>query len=312
MRRLQTRFKAPNMMGVRSAPGVWRRPSQGAGSSSYRTCPDDRQPGVFPAEGSGTGAVPGFPSRAAAVFRAVTAVALAALTLSGLSACSAIGQKTFADDAKVLQAVTSIRLDNRNGDVKVDASAGASTVFVHRKVDYRGDKPSGTSFGVRDGVLVLSGCGRNCGVDYVVTVPAGLPVTGGTSSGGVALIDVGAVDVHTSNGEIAVTDATGPVKLRTSNGGVDVKGVKGGGIDAQTSNGEVTIQTSTPQNIKARTTSGNLTLTIPPARYRISADDSNGDRHVAFENDPSGDYRLDLSTKNGDLTVKSAARSVTG
>ncbi|MEU8693416.1 DUF4097 family beta strand repeat-containing protein [Streptomyces sp. NPDC048665] len=236
-------------------------------------------------------------------------MALTALTVSGLSACSALGQeKTFEDDAEVPQKVTSIRLDSKNGNVKVDASADASTTSVHRKVNYRGDKPSGTSFQVRNGVLTLSGCGEDCGVDYVVKVPAGLPVTGGTSNGGLTLTDVGTVDVHTSNGEIAVADATGPVKLRTSNGGVDVKDVKGGGIDTQTSNGEVTIRTATPQNIKVRTTSGSLTVTAPPARYRISVDDSHGDKSVAFKNDPSGKYSLDLSTTNGDLTVKPAGQ----
>ncbi|WP_373560440.1 DUF4097 domain-containing protein [Streptomyces sp. Ag109_G2-15] len=234
-------------------------------------------------------------------------MALAALTVGGLSACSALDkQKTFEDDAKVSQKVTSIRLDSGNGRVKVDASADASTISVHRKVNYRGDKPSGTSFSVNNGVLMLSGCGKNCGVEYDVKVPAGLPVTGGTSNGSLELTDVGAVDVHTSNGEIAVNSATGPVKLRTSNGGVNVKDVKGGDIDTQTSNGEVTIQTATPQNIKARTTNGSLTVTAPPAKYQISAHDSHGDKKVAFKNDPSGKYRLDLSTTNGDLTVKSA------
>ncbi|MBB5931485.1 DUF4097 family beta strand repeat-containing protein [Streptomyces echinatus] len=234
-------------------------------------------------------------------------MALAALTVGGLSACSALSQKTFEDDAEVSRKVTSIRLDNENGGVKVDASADASTISVHRRVNYRGDKPSGTSFHVTDGVLTLSGCGEDCGVDYIVKVPAGLPVTGGTSDGALALTGVGVVDVHTSNGEIAVTDATGPVKLRTSNGAVDVKGVKGGGIDTQTSNGEVTIRTAVPQNIRARTTNGGLTVTAPPAGYRVSANNSHGDKHVAFENDPSGRFRLDLSTTNGDLTVKPAA-----
>lgn len=238
--------------------------------------------------------------------RVLAAVTLAALTVGGLSACSAVTQKTFEDDAKVSQKVTSVHLDNGNGNAKVEASADASAISVHRKVNYRGDKPSGTSFHVDNGVLTLSGCGSHCGVDYIVKVPAGLPVTGGTSNGSLTLADVGTVDVHTSNGEIAVTDATGPVKLRTTNGDVDVKDVKGGGIDTQTSNGEVTIRTATPQNIKARTTSGSLTVTTPPARYRISANDSHGDKKVAFENDPSGKYRLDLSTTNGDLTVKSA------
>ncbi|NUQ98405.1 MAG: DUF4097 family beta strand repeat protein [Streptomyces sp.] len=238
--------------------------------------------------------------------RVLASATVAALAVGGLSACSAFGHKSFEDDAEVSQKVTSIRLDTRDGGVKVEASAGTSTVSVHRKVDYRGDKPGGT-FHVDNGALTLSGCGEDCGVDYTVKVPAGLPVTGGTSNGGLSLTDVGTVDVHTTNGEIAVAGATGPVKLRTSNGGVDVKGVRGGGIDTQTSNGGVTIQTAVPQNITARTTSGNLTVTAPPARYQISADTSSGDKNVAFQNDPSGRYRLDLSTTNGALTVKSAA-----
>lgn len=240
--------------------------------------------------------------------RLLTTVATAALALGGLSACSALDRKTFEDDAQVPQKITSIRLDNGNGEVEVDASAGTSTTSVHRKVSYRGDKPGGTSFSVENGVLTLSGCGDTCGIDYVVKVPAGLPVTGDTSDGNLTLRQVGAVDVHTSNGDISVAKATGPVKLRTSNGDVDVEDAQGGDIDTQTSNGEVTIRTAAPQNIKARTTSGNLTVTTPPADYRISASDSHGNKQVAFENDPSGKYRLDLSTTNGDLTVESARR----
>ncbi|MFF4569803.1 DUF4097 domain-containing protein [Streptomyces sp. NPDC001410] len=231
---------------------------------------------------------------------------MAALTIGGLSACSALDQKTFEDDAEVHQKITSIRLDSRNGGVKVAASADISTISVHRKVNYRGDKPSGTSFSVENGVLTLSGCGKGCGVNYVVKVPAGLPVTGVTSNGSLTLSNVGTVDVHTSNGEITVNNATGPVKLRSSNGDINVKDVKAGDIDTQTSNGEVTIQTATPQNIEAHTTNGNLTVTAPPAKYQISANDSHGDKKVAFKNDPSGKYRLDLSTTNGDLTVESA------
>ncbi|WP_327350492.1 DUF4097 family beta strand repeat-containing protein [Streptomyces sp. NBC_01304] len=238
--------------------------------------------------------------------RVLVAVAVTACTVGGLAACSDLGETTFEDEAKVSQKVSSIRLDSANGGVRIEASAETSTVSVHREINYRGDKPDGVSFRVENGVLTLSGCGEKCGVNYEVKVPAGLPVAGGTTNGGLTLSGVGAVDVHTSNGAIAVNGATGPVKLRTSNGDVKVKGAKGGGIDTQTTNGAVTIQTATAQNIKARTTSGGLTVTVPPAKYRISAEASNGDKDVAFRNDPSGTYRLDLSTTNGSLTVKSA------
>ncbi|WP_327231320.1 DUF4097 family beta strand repeat-containing protein [Streptomyces murinus] len=237
--------------------------------------------------------------------RFLAAVALAALAVGGLSACQVLDHKTFQDDATVSQKVTSIHLDSGNGGVKVRTSADAATISVHRKVNYSGDKPTGTSFHVDQGVLTLAGCGHSCGVDYDVTVPAALPVTGGTSNGGLTLNGVGAVDVHTSNGEIAVTGATGAVKLRTSNGEVTVKNAKGG-VDAQTSNGGVTIQAATPQDVRAHTSSGDLTVTMPPAGYRISADNTNGDKKVAFKDDPAGRYRLDLSTTNGALTVRSA------
>jgi len=238
--------------------------------------------------------------------RVLSAVALAALTVAGAAACSVLDQKSFEDDAKLSQKITSIRLDSRDGGVEVDASAGRAAVSVHREVNYHGDKPDDTSFHVEDGVLVLAGCGKNCGVDYVVKVPAGLPVTGGTSNGQVVLSGVGKVDVHTSNGEIRVTGAAGPVRLRTSNGGVHVEGARGGGVDAQTSNGDVTIRTASPQDVRARTTSGGLSVTVPPAAYRVSADSTNGDRNVSVKDDPSGKYRLDLSTTNGNLTVKAA------
>ncbi|OIK27616.1 DUF4097 family beta strand repeat-containing protein [Streptomyces malaysiense] len=238
--------------------------------------------------------------------RFLAAAALAALTVGGLSACSILDQKSFEDDAKVSQKVTSIRLDSGNGDVKVESAADASAVSVHRKVNYHGDKPSRATFHVDNGVLTLSGCGPDCAVDYDVKVPAGLPVTGGTSNGDLTLNDAGAIDVHTSNGDIAVHDAAGAVKLRTSNGDVHVQNTKGGAIDTRTSNGTVTIRTATPGNIKAHTTSGDLTITVPPAKYRISAHDTNGDKTLAFKDDPSGRYLLDLSTTNGNLTVESA------
>jgi hypothetical protein len=237
--------------------------------------------------------------------RVLTAAAAAALAAGGLGACSVIGHKRFTDDAALRQRVTSIRIDNENGAVTVDASAGATGASVHRTVDYTGAKPSGTSFHVAAGVLTLSGCGRRCGVDYVVTVPAGLPVTGGTTNSDVTLTRVGAVDVHTSNGRIAVDGATGAVTVRTTNSGVDVRDA-GGDVDAQTSNGGVTISTDAPRNVRARTSNSDLTVTVPPAAYRVTAGDSDGEKKLAYADDPSGRYRLDLSTTNGDLTLDRA------
>jgi len=235
----------------------------------------------------------------------VSAVVLVALAVAAVSACDGVGaSKTAHDSTTVAGKVTGIRIDDDNGSVRVQASAGAAAVSVRRTVHYHGGMP-GASSHTEKGVLWLSSCGQNCSADYVVTIPAGLPVSGGTSNGSVTLSGIGTADVHTSNGKITVTGATGAVKVRTSNGAVSVEGTRGG-VDAESSNGSITIRTSTPQDIRARTLNASLTVTAAPAAYRISAKTLNGARKVDLADDPGGTYRLELSTSNGPLTVREA------
>ncbi|WP_031516158.1 DUF4097 family beta strand repeat-containing protein [Streptomyces sp. NRRL F-5123] len=237
--------------------------------------------------------------------RILTGAVVAALAVGGLAACDVGRSKTAQDDTGVREKVTAIRIDDSNGSVRVEGSAGVSAVSVHREVHYRGDKPGATSH-VDKGVLWLSGCGRHCGADYVVTVPAGLAVAGGTSNGAITLKGVGTADVHTSNGKITVTGATGALKVRTSNGAVSVEGTRGG-VDAQSSNGRITVTTPIPQDVRAHTSNASVTVTAAPAAYRISAKTSNGAKTVDLADDPSAAYRLDLSTSNGALTLRKAA-----
>ncbi|MGW5353798.1 DUF4097 family beta strand repeat-containing protein [Streptomyces sp. NPDC004031] len=234
--------------------------------------------------------------------RILTGAAVAALTVGGLAACDAVRSKTATDDTKVTEKITAIHLDDSNGSVKVEGSGTAGSVSVHREVHYRGDKPGATSH-VDKGVLWLSGCGHNCGADYVVTVPAGLAVAGGTSNGAITLTNVGTADVHSSNGKITVAGASGAVKVRTSNGAVNVTGTKGG-VDAQSSNGAVTVTTPTPQDVRVHTSNARVTVTAAPAAYKVSAKTSNADKKVDIADDPSATYRLDLSTSNGALTLR--------
>ncbi|MFK4111750.1 hypothetical protein [Streptomyces sp. NPDC002176] len=58
---------------------------------------------------------------------------------------------------------------------------------MRREVDYRGDKPQGTTHRIENGVLILGGCGNRCSVNYTVDVPAGVPVSGEVSTGSVRL-----------------------------------------------------------------------------------------------------------------------------
>ncbi|MFF0411105.1 DUF4097 domain-containing protein [Kitasatospora sp. NPDC004745] len=230
------------------------------------------------------------------------ALAVGGLAVGVLSACNPVGTR-FDDDATVSDRITAVRLDTSAGDVTVRGKAGATQAAVHRAITYRSDKPGATTR-VEGGVLVLGGCGRNCSVDYTVELPPGLPISGGTSSGGVKLSQVGEVTVHTSSGDIALDDVAGAVDVRTDNG--DIKGttLKGDKVHAKTDNGGITLTPGKAQDITARTSNGEIKVTVPTAAYHVSASTDLGEKHIGVQNDPNGKYRLDLGTDIGEITVK--------
>jgi DUF4097 and DUF4098 domain-containing protein YvlB len=232
-------------------------------------------------------------------------IAAAGIAAAGLSACDLVG-KTFEDDADISQKITAVRLDSGNGSVTVRGAEGATKASVHREVNYKnGNKPGATTH-VENGVLVLGGCGNDCSVGYTVDVPAGLPVTGRTSNGTIRLTKVSEAKVSTSNGSINLNDVTGVVDVRTTNGRISGHGLKGKGIDAQTSNGSIDLAAAAPQNVRAKTSNGRLAVTVPSARYRVSATTSNGSKELDVPNTPSGAYEIDLTTSNGQISLKSA------
>lgn len=214
----------------------------------------------------------------------VTLVAIGAGVLSG---CGLAFSQSFEDDTVVTEEITAVRFDSSNGKITLTGDRAATEVSMHRKVEYRGDRPEGPSHRVEDGVLMLGGCGRGCSVDYELDLPAGLPVSGETDNGEVRLSAVGEVDVRTDNGEITLDGAAGPVVVRTSNGEID-------------------LTLDTPQDIRAETDNGEITATVPAGAYQVSADTDNGDLDIEIPNNPAGEHRIDLTTDNGSVRVRSA------
>ncbi|WP_067450599.1 DUF4097 family beta strand repeat-containing protein [Actinomadura macra] len=232
------------------------------------------------------------------------AVIVAAVAGTTLSACGMAFASTYEDDPGLKGKITAVRLDIGSGSVRLRGGAGA--LALHRKIKYRDDRPDGPTHRIENGVLVLNGCGSHCSVSYTVDVPAGLPVSGTTSSGEIKLTRVGAVDVRTSSGSIRLDGVTGPIKASTSNGRIEGRGLRGGRIEAQTSNGNVKLTPDTPQDVRAKTSNGDVTIAVPAGRYQLTTHTNNGDRDIDLTNDPSGQHRIDVSTSNGDITVKPA------
>jgi hypothetical protein len=224
------------------------------------------------------------------------AAALAAAT--ALTACGAPGTSTVQDRADLTGTITEVRIDNDAGGVTVTGGPGSPS--VERTVSYRGTPP-GPSHRVDGTTLVLAGCGYNCGAEYVVHLPAGIPVSGRTSSGAITLSGVGRVDVETSSGAVEI-DGADRVRAHTSNGGITGRGL--GQVDASTSNGRIDLTLAEAADVTAQTSNGAITVTVPQSTYAIRTDTTNGDTDLHVPNDPAGAHTLDLRTSNGGITVR--------
>jgi hypothetical protein len=238
--------------------------------------------------------------------RLLAAVAAAGIGVGTLGACGLVPGETYEDSAKLSEKVEAVHLDRSVGAVRLRSKETVTDVSLHRSVEFDGDKPRKRTYGVEDGVLVLRGCGDDCSVSYTVDLAPRVSVDGGTSSGGISLSGVGKVDVSSDSGAVDLDDVDGTVRVRTANGRINGRGLKGEGVRAETSNGAIDLSLSTPQDVRAKTSNGAVSVTAPDGRYRVSARTGNGDKSIGLRDEPSGDHTLDLTTTNGSIKVKKA------
>ncbi|MBO0868067.1 MAG: DUF4097 family beta strand repeat protein [Micromonosporaceae bacterium] len=211
---------------------------------------------------------------------------------------------TMQDDKTEHVAITAVRMEGSGGgDVTVEPGS-AGQVKIHRKIQYNGSQP-GNTYRIDGGTLYLNtDCGHNCGVDYEVRVPEGVTVTGENGSGNVRLTGVSKVDVEVSSGDVEITRATGPVRVRANSGNIDATGVRAATTDLTADSGDITLDLDTPGNVTAQADSGNITLQVPSGTsYLVDATANSGDTKVHVPTDPNGNYHLTLHASSGDIEV---------
>ncbi|WNV91283.1 DUF4097 family beta strand repeat-containing protein [Umezawaea sp. Da 62-37] len=275
---------------------------------------------------------------------ALLAVAAVATTLS-LSACGVrLTQESSSDDYTVNDQITTVQIDNDGGDVKIRSVEGAGATTIKRTLKYSksASKPSGPTHQVSGGALVLSGCGNGCEAYYDVAVPSKeTTVKGELGSGdfeaqGVASVDVavgsgkatvrgiattvrldnnsgdvngtdigGAFTGKIGSGNVVLSDVRGEAQIDNSSGDVRAEKVDGD-VFAHASSGNVVVELAKPHNVKAESGSGDVTVTVPSAAYRVTVDADSGDKQVDVKNDPAGQFELNLSAGSGDLVLKAA------
>ncbi|WP_211481351.1 DUF4097 family beta strand repeat-containing protein [Actinopolyspora xinjiangensis] len=223
--------------------------------------------------------------------------------------------------------VSAVELRSGSGSVDISYRAGAQPrVREERDGWWSGwGRSQETSYRIDDGALVLdTDCGWNCEVDYEVTLPRRVPVTGelgagsldvtGMSStdvrvdsGGLELRDIdGAVRARTGSGSIELAGIGGPVDVETGSGGIEGEAIRAGEVTTRTSSGRISLELSDPRAVRADSGSGGIELTVPAEEYSVRADTGSGSTEVEVPRDSDAERSLRLSTGSGSIEVESS------
>ncbi|MEU9300708.1 DUF4097 family beta strand repeat-containing protein [Streptomyces sp. NPDC048269] len=214
-------------------------------------------------------------------------------------------RKTATADATVTEAVSAVEVSGaRAGSIEVTPGSGPG-VTVRRTVHYRGDTVPTPGQRVTSGVLTFSdGCTATCFIDYRLEVPASATVKLESSGGRITVTGVAAAELRADSGEVRAERIAGPLKARTSSGGITASGLAGPTAEIRSDSGDAHLDfAQAPSSVLAETSSGDVTLKVPRAPYRLAVTTTSGARDVSLPADPSASSQLSAKTTSGDVRI---------
>jgi len=235
-----------------------------------------------------------------------------ALIFGALQAASALATDTRTTD-KSFDAgeINAIEISVDNGAVVIDGREGADQIRVQSRIR-EGLTSTDFSLRVTNGRLVIRGeCGwlsEWCESRVNVIAPPNVPVVVTSDNDDITVRRMrGGVDLSTENGDIEVGRLSQRVRLRSENGDITGTQLAVSTLRAGTENGTVSLVFSTPPGrVDATSENGDVELVLPdtPEAYRLSTNADNGAVDDSIRTDPSSNRTINMSSGNGDLTVR--------
>jgi hypothetical protein len=230
----------------------------------------------------------------------VAALVAAALVVYGAFTLLDLASRHTFDVRVGYAGVSSLKLNAGTGDVHLTSSPTAGQVVVVMRVTEGLSTPRRQAVRDHAGALALSSScstvlGTECGVDYTISVPPGIPVNAEAGDG-----DLEAQDLNT----------TAQLRLSSGDGDVTALRIAAGNVSLESGNGDVTAQLTQPAlQLTATSGNGDVTLTVPNTSYAVHASSGNGavsDQTLMI--DPSSPRKISASSGNGDVTITAAGR----
>ena len=198
---------------------------------------------------------------------------------------------------------------NRDGGVNVNVREGETiTVRAVKRSIYGQGELDKVRVEVTEGnplriETVHAGMNPRVSVDYTIEVPPTVLLQQVVSSNGpidLAGVRVNGTELQTSNGPIRVRGAPGgDITAATSNGPIEVRGLEGY-VTARTSNGGVTVENSGGV-LELQTSNGPISADIPAVRGDVTITTSNGRITLRLAEDL--DVQVVATTSNGRIAA---------
>jgi hypothetical protein len=128
-----------------------------------------------------------------------------------------------------------------------------------------------------------------CSVRYRVTVPDNVPVT-----------------VRTAGGTVRFRRYRGSARVTTRGGDIDIATFCGFSLEARAESGDIDVSAAcAPQELSLRSTSGSVTASVPPGRYRVEAESASGRHRVlGVASVADAPFSIQALSSSGDVVVE--------
>jgi DUF4097 and DUF4098 domain-containing protein YvlB len=183
--------------------------------------------------------------------------------------------------------------------VEIDHTPEAVSIRVTRPIERRGNR--GARFAIK--------IPRGARLDRIVSSNGGIHTLDGTgpahlrtSNGTIHVRGLrGALDAQTSNGAVELLDVDGDVTAHSSNGRIRAEGLRGA-LDATTSNSGIIAKLErAEQSVRVETSNGSIDLALPPGfRHDVRAHTSNSG--ITLRLPPTMNAQVSAHTSNSSVS----------
>jgi hypothetical protein len=202
-------------------------------------------------------------------------------------------QETRVASYNVRGSLNGITLDLAEADAEIVGGAEGG-VSVRRTDRFAFGHEAEARRAVSGGVLRISSrCPHTvfgaCSARYRLSVPDNVPVT-----------------IRTADGDVRISRFRGSAQISTTAGSIAVGAFCGFALRARAESGDVRAQTACPlDRLELRSATGDVSVTVPPGRYRVDADTDAGRREVrGLESADDAPFQIQALSSEGDVVVE--------